>query len=255
MSHDELSEADVLRTVRSAFGHKPEPRDEVLERIRAPFGSKPQRFDSEMDIVIAEAFGRITAAEAAQHRAKLGQRLSESTATLTGGRVQLSEATAVRPTTMAGRRIRVTIATPGMGTSGYYGSDVLQVAAREKVFPKGTHMMVNHPSASEQRDRPEGSVRDLAGALTTDATWNGTALVAEAELLPAHADLLAPMAGVIGVSLRAMGDVEMGEVGGQMVRKVTRLIPPATSVDFVTKAGRGGMFEVLESRRWSSWGS
>jgi hypothetical protein len=233
-----LTEASIDEAVASAFGRLPEGK----------------RFESEADIAVAKAFGRITEAVAAQERAKLGHRITESAATLTGGRVQLAEATAVRPTTVAGRRIRVTIATPGMGASGWYAPEVLEAAAREKVFPKGTHMMVDHPSASQRRDRPEGSVRDLAGVLTSDATWNGSALVAEADLMPAHTDLLAPMAGVIGVSLRAMGDIEMGDVDGQRVPKVTRLVPPADSVDFVTKAGRGGTFEVLESRRWSSWG-
>ncbi|TFV49537.1 hypothetical protein [Blastococcus sp. TF02A-35] len=166
-----------------------------------------------------------------------------------GMRVRLQEATAVAPRPLTGRRIRVTIATPGMGASGHYGAEVLQAAARERVFPAGLHMMIDHSTPSEQRERPEGSVRDLAGVLTTDARWDDNALVAEAELMPAHADLLAPMANVIGVSLRASGDVEMGEVGGQYVRKITRLIPPAVSVDFVTKAGRGGRFEVLESER------
>jgi len=166
-----------------------------------------------------------------------------------GLRVRLQEATAVAPRPLTGRRIKVTIATPGMGSSGHYSTEVLQAAARERVFPAGLHMMIDHSTASQQRERPEGSVRDLAGVLTTDARWDGSALIAEAELMPAHADLLAPMAGVIGVSLRASGDVEMGEVGGQYVRKITRLIPPAASVDFVTKAGRGGRFEVLESER------
>ncbi|MFQ1002619.1 hypothetical protein [Modestobacter sp. SSW1-42] len=227
------------------------PIDASIKARISP-GSGP-RFADELDILSAETFGRITASEAAQERAKLGQRLQESAGTLTGGRVMLTEATAVKPTAMTGRRIRVTIATPGMGASGYYAPAVLEAAARERVFPTGLHMMVDHPSASEQRDRPEGSVRDLAGVLVTDARWTGGALVAEAMLLPNHADLLASMAGVIGVSLRASGDIEMGEVGGEYVRKITRLVPPATSVDFVTKAGRGGFFEVLESER-PRWG-
>jgi hypothetical protein len=226
----------VDEAVSSAFGRK-------------PTGSDARQFDSEMDIAVGLAFGRITEAEAERERGKLAQQLSESTATLTGGRVQLTEATAVRPMAVGGRRIRVTIATPGMGSSGYYAPETLEAAARERVFPKGTQMMLDHATASQRRDRPEGSVRDLAGVLTSDATWNGSALVAEADLMPAHADLLAPMAGVIGVSLRAMGDVEMGDVGGQRIPKVTRLIPPADSVDFVTKAGRGGTFEVLEGAR------
>ena len=238
----DLTEIDAK--IARAFGRAPAGQ---VSEASAP------RFGSALDVTVAEAFGRITTTEAGQERAKLAHRLSESAGTLTAGRVQLQEATAVKPTATTGRRIRVTIVTPGMGASGWYGADVLATAARERVFAAGCQMMVDHATASEQRERPEGSVRDLAGVLTTDARWDGSALVAEAELLPGHADLLAPMAGVIGVSLRASGDVEMGEVDGQYVRKITRLIPPATSVDFVTRAGRGGTFRVLESER-PRWG-
>jgi hypothetical protein len=170
-----------------------------------------------------------------------------------GLRVRLQETTAVRPRALAGRKIEVTIITPGAGASGWYPSETLEAAARDKVFPKGLPIFLDHPTASEQRDRPERSVRDLAGRLTTDARWTGTALVAEAEVLPTQAELVAALEGVAGMSIRAQGDVEMADVGGQRVRKITRLMA-AESVDFVTKAGRGGTFRVLESERprWDS---
>lgn len=171
-----------------------------------------------------------------------------------GLRVRLQETTAVRPKALTGRKIEVTIISPGMGSSGLYTSDVLEAAARDKVFPKGLQLFLDHPTSREAQDRPERSVRDLAGVLATDARWTGSALVAEAEVLPTHSELVAALEGVAGMSIRAQGDVEMATVGGQRVRKITRLMAPADSVDFVTRAGRGGTFRVLESERprWDS---
>jgi hypothetical protein len=181
-----------------------------------------------------------------------GTRLQESLATAlvdAGLRVRLQETTAVRPKALTGRRIEVTIINPGMGSSGLYTADVLEQAARDKVFPKGLALYFDHPTERELRERPERSVRDLAGRLAGDARWTGSALVAEADIVPAHAELVAGLEGVAGVSIRAQGEIEMADVNGQRVRKVTRLAAPAESVDFVTQAGRGGTFRVLESER------
>lgn len=195
-------------------------------------------------------------------RARLGGgsatalRESAGAALLTAGeRVAVREATAVAPTRLGGRRIKATLITPGAGSSGYYPAETLQQAARDRVFGKGLHIYTDHPSATEAMDRPERSVRDLAGRLTEDARWDPSvqALVAEAEIFPAFAELVTALEGVIGMSIRAQGDVEAGTVDGRPVRKITRLVN-AESVDLVTKAGRGGTYEVLESRRtrWAS---
>jgi hypothetical protein len=250
---DELTEAEFLAAIRAPFGHKPKPSDEVLEAIRAPFGSKPQRFTSEMDIAVAEAFGRITATEAAQHRAKLGQQLSESTATLTGGLMQVSEATAVAPTAAGAGRLRVTLVTPGWGASGHYSPAVLEAAGRDKIWAAGTQCFADHPTQRDLNERPERSIRDLAAVLVSDARWTGSGLVAEAQLLPAWAETLGKpeMAAAIGMSIRASAEVEMGEAEGRRGRIVTKIVE-GQSVDFVTRAGRGGRYEVLESghKRW-----
>ena len=65
----------------------------VLESIRAGFGNAPQREHlSQVDITVAEAFGRLTPAQAAEARARLVN-LSESTAMLARSRVMLREST------------------------------------------------------------------------------------------------------------------------------------------------------------------
>jgi hypothetical protein len=206
-----------------------------------------------MDIQLAETFGRITATEAAQYRAKLGQQLSESTATLTGGLIQVSEATTVAPTAAGVGRLRVTLCTPGWGASGHYSPAVLEAAGRDKIWPAGTQCFADHPTQRDLNARPERSIRDLAAVLVSDARWTGSGLVAEAQLLPGWVETLGKpeMAAVIGMSIRASAEVEMGEAEGRRGRLVTKIVE-GQSVDFVTRAGRGGRYEVLESgtRRW-----
>lgn len=129
----------------------------------------------------------------------------------------------------------VTLITPGVGSSGEYSSEVLESAAEAGVFAAGTHMYLDHPAAGE---RPERSLRNLAGVLTEAATWDGTALKAPAKIYPRFRAMLADVQDAIGVSIRADGVVESG---------VVKAIGPVASVDFVTKAGRGGSFALVES--------
>jgi hypothetical protein len=215
--------------------------DLALEAIRAPFGQKP--LQSPADIAVGRAFGRISEAEAEQAMAKLREAAVGAT-----GRVLLQESTAKTPTLVGGRRIRVTLIDPGHGSSGYYPAATLEAAARDKVFPEGLPIYLDHPSTSEAHERPERSVRDLAGLLVEDAKWSGSALVAEARIVPAHAELVASLEGIAGMSIRAQGEMEPADIDGRRVRKITKLVA-AESVDIVTKAGRGGRFEVLEGAR------
>lgn len=130
---------------------------------------------------------------------------------------------------------RVTLITPGVGSSGEYSAEVLESAATEGVFAAGTHMYLDHPAEGE---RPERSLRNLAGVLTEAATWDGSALIAPAKIYPRFRSMLADVQDAIGVSIRAGGVVESG---------VVKSIGPVASVDFVTKAGRGGSFALVES--------
>lgn len=139
----------------------------------------------------------------------------------------------------------------GWGSSGYYSARVLENAANARVFPKGTHMYLDHPSQTEEHDRPERSVRDLAAVLVEDAVWNGTALVGEAKVFKAYRELLTDpdVAENIGLSIRAFADTTIGEAEGRKGTIITALTE-ALSIDYVTKAGRGGrILAVLESAR------
>lgn len=158
----------------------------------------------------------------------------------------ITEAVNLTASTPKTGRIKLRIIDQGKGTSGTYPAATLEAAAKDKIFAKGTHMYADHMSATEAFDRPEGSIKNLAGVLESDAVYEDGALYAEAKVFPAWRDILDPeVFEHIGVSIRASAEVD--EARGE--RTVTKLVH-AESVDFVTKAGRGGrVMEVIESAR------
>ncbi|HEY2086259.1 MAG TPA: hypothetical protein VGH54_09570 [Mycobacterium sp.] len=146
----------------------------------------------------------------------------------------------------------VQVISPGWGSSGYYSSAVLEAAGKAKVWPAGTHLYFDHPSASEGVDRPERSVKDLAATLAEDARWDSArgSLVARVTPVGLGKTVLADEAfrKAVGVSVRAAADIGIGEAEGRKGAIVQEIFPDTfNSVDFVTHAGRGGM--VLESAR------
>lgn len=160
--------------------------------------------------------------------------------------------TAAAPT---GARTEITLITPGWGSSGYYSPAVLEQAAKDKVFPKGTQMHIDHDLSGGV-----GSVSTLAAVLTEDARWepnwvdeDGTKgrLVAPNRVFSHKREMLAEMADVIGTSIAAGAEVSWGEAEGQPGKIVEALVPGKTNrVDYVTVAGRGGRIsEVLEAYR------
>lgn len=148
-------------------------------------------------------------------------------------------------------RFRIELITPGWGSSGYYSPQVLEAAGRAGVFGAGTKQYIDHPSYSEAQDRPERSVRDIAGVLLEAAHWDDAAqaLVADAQVFGPYREILAEMKDAIGVSIRAAATVEHGEADGRTGQIITELVE-GISVDFVTDAGRGGRIaQVIESAR------
>lgn len=178
--------------------------------------------------------------------------LEESAATLT----QVSTDLVVLDVDEAALRkdgtVGVRIITPGWGASGYYSADVLEAAAGAQVFPAGTQMYWDHPTATERADRPERSLRDLAAVTETAARWDanhpqGAGLYAQVKVFEAFRPLLAEMAPHIGVSIRAAAEVVAGEAEGRRGRIVERIVE-GKSVDFVTQPGRGGkVLAILEA--------
>ncbi|MDQ0756082.1 hypothetical protein [Arthrobacter sp. B3I4] len=146
-------------------------------------------------------------------------------------------------------KLLIQLITPGWGSSGYYSPALLEQAAADKVFAKGTQMHIDHMSSRERHEQPAGSVKTLAAVLTEDAVWDGERLVAEAMLGSQYRDVITEFAEYIGTSIAAGAEVTIGEAEGRKGTIVEKLYPDALNrVDFVTVAGRGGKVEkVLES--------
>lgn len=142
-------------------------------------------------------------------------------------------------------RARVRIISPGTGSTAHYTAEVLQEAARNRVIPAGTHMHLDHPTLTERSERPERSVGTLAGVTLTDAVWEVDGLYADIQTLPPFRDRFADLAPHIGVSIRGAGEVTSERIEG---RPVLARLATVESVDFVTRAGRGGaVVSLLES--------
>lgn len=173
---------------------------------------------------------------------------AESAVELTGDLVPLVEKAVRQDGTTT-----VKIIQPGWGSSGYYSAEMLERDG-PKVFTKGLHMYVDHPTAEEESQRPERSVRDLAAVLETDAVYQaagaaGAGLYAEAKVMPAFAEHLEALAPHIGASIRASGKAISGEAEGKRGQIVESLVA-AQSVDFVTRPGAGGqVLQLFEAAR------
>lgn len=124
------------------------------------------------------------------------------------------------------------------GSSGYYPADVLRRDG-PNAFPAGTHVYLDHPSSGEEEERPERSVKDLAGYLVDAASFeesmDGRGLFARVQFIPEIRERIKALAPVIGLSIRAAGEV-VREDGRNVVRSITH----GLSVDVVTRAGAGG---------------
>ncbi len=132
---------------------------------------------------------------------------------------------------------------PGKGSSAFYPAEVLRRDG-PRVFGQGTHVYLNHATAAEEAQRPEGDVRNLAGVLTTQAEYHeahakGPGLYARMKVFADHAQLVEEKAAHVGMSIRASGIAEAGKMKNGV--PVLKELTGAESVDVVTRAGAGGM--------------
>lgn len=150
---------------------------------------------------------------------------------------------------------RVKIIAPGWGSSGYYSPEMLKRDG-PKVFTKGLKSFWNHPTKAEEAQRPERDLRDLAGEFITDAKWEesgttGPGLYADLKVFKPYQEALEELAPHIGMSIRAVGQSKVGEVGGKNGPIIEKIIS-ARSVDAVVAPGAGGkvlqLFEAARSR-------
>lgn len=180
-------------------------------------------------------------------------RLRESATTVADTPAALRETATfgeARRTVPDGSLIDVQIIRAGWGSSGYYPAKVLERDG-PTVFPAGTHMFLDHPTETEEVERPERSVRDLAAVLAEDAYSpdGGKTLRAKARVFAPYRQLVAEAHADIGVSIRAMGTAQPGEMEGR-TGPIIQSLTVGESVDFVTRAGAGGkVLALLESAR------
>ncbi len=142
---------------------------------------------------------------------------------------------------------QIKIISDGWGTSGYYSDELLETQG-PAAFKSGCKMYWDHPTKTEESERPERSLRDLAAVLVSDARYvkdgpKGAGLYADAKVYDSYQAPLNEMAADIGVSIRALGTFHNGSAAGRQGRIIDSL-SEVHSVDFVTLPGRGG--EVLE---------
>jgi hypothetical protein len=176
-----------------------------------------------------------TKKESAKPGNTTGLRLIESAGCSFLGEVPIREA--------ARTSYPIKIISPGTGSSAHYPEQVLKDAAKNGAFKKGTFMFWNHPTSAQEAQRPEGDLNDLAAITTSDGEYRengakGPGIYAEAKVMADYADKIEQRAPHIGLSIRAGGTTSGKSVDG---KPVLASIDHVESVDYVTRAGRGGM--------------
>ena len=142
-------------------------------------------------------------------------------------------------------RYRIRIIAPGRGSTGMYTAPNLAESA--PLFTPGTHMFFDHQTMTEDWERPERSVRDLAGVFESGAEiMPDGSLEADIKVYPSVNGIIRERWTDIGVSINGWSVEEIGPDG------VVPVLAGIQSVDFVTRAGaKGAILEVLESDgRW-----
>ena len=166
--------------------------------------------------------------------------------------VALAEARAITQPELTGKTWKIKIIEGDrQGSSAYYPKEALE--SGKHLFSKGVRIFKNHPDAEEKWSRPERSIDDIIGWLSEDATYDGKDLYANAQFVEAYQPRIKELAeaGVIGMSIRASGEMTEGK-NGMELKKFTSV----HSVDVVTQAGAGGGFEsLLEADRKNNSGA
>nr|DAS74712.1 MAG TPA: Prohead core protein protease [Caudoviricetes sp.] len=178
----------------------------------------------------------------------LGQCLMVQMTTEIGGlMLKLHESTPGVGTESLGEgKYRIRIIMPGRGSSGIYTAENLAESA--PLFKAGTEMFIDHPTETEEWERPERSIRDYAGVFLEDATvGEDGALYTICKVFSGINELIKDKWEHIGVSINAWCDQPIAETG------VVPVFAGVRSVDFVTAPGAGGaVIDLLESNRNNS---
>lgn len=156
---------------------------------------------------------------------------------------KLHESFSSEASSLGDGKYRIRIIVPGQGSSGIYTAENLAESA--PLFKAGTEMFIDHPTETEEWERPERSIRDYAGVFLEDATvGEDGALYTVCKVFSGVNELIKDKWEHIGVSINAWCSDPISENG---------IVPPIAgvrSVDFVTTPGAGGaIVDLLESNR------
>ena len=157
--------------------------------------------------------------------------------------LKLHESFSSEASSLGDGKYRIRIIVPGQGSSGVYTAENLAESA--PLFKAGTEMFIDHPTETEEWERPERSIRDYAGVFLEDATvGEDGALYTVCKVFSGVNELIKDKWEHIGVSINAWCADPISENG---------IVPPIAgvrSVDFVTTPGAGGaIVDLLESNR------
>lgn len=126
------------------------------------------------------------------------------------------------------------------GSSGFYSRDVLE-SYGPAAFPEKTLSHVDHPTLDQREQRPEGSLLTLGGYTVGTPILESDGLYVDMKFAGKALEIVENFGEVIGLSIRAQGDVEESERDGKTVRNVTAIYPsPTNAIDLVTLPGAGG---------------
>ncbi len=160
---------------------------------------------------------------------------------------KLHESFSPEASSLGDGKYRIRIIVPGRGSSGIYTAENLAESA--PLFKAGTEMFIDHPTETEEWERPERSIRDYAGVFLEDATvGEDGALYTVCKVFSSVNELIKDKWEHIGVSINAWCADPISENG---------IVPPIAgvrSVDFVTTPGAGGVItDLLESNRTNNY--
>lgn len=162
--------------------------------------------------------------------------------------VSLSEAT------VSGKGIAtIVVIKPGLNSSKerYYSPETLK---RDYSLFEGVKMYADHPTAEDEKQRPERSIKDWVATLKNVKIDEKGQIIGEAVIVePWMQAKLASlrdknMLQEMGISINAVGTASRGEIEGVKTNVIERIIR-VRSVDFVTEPGAGGMVQMYETER------
>lgn len=148
---------------------------------------------------------------------------------------------------------------PGWGSSGYYPEEVLE-RDLPKIYPAGTKNFWDHATPTQEAERPEGSLRDLASVTTEPVKYlkdgpKGPGGYVKAKAAEAFRQPIDDLAKYIGMSIRATGKAKEGKAPDGRRGKIIEQLTSGISIDYVTTPGAGGqVLQLFEAARGSNRG-